>query len=264
MVLARPGLCVHIAQLRDRVTQALQPPVDVNDFVEVILHTCPVGLVLISVPVVTADFRCELNLQAESVQMPGGKEHVVESLGVEVCLSSIEQERFGGVFSADAQLAGGGQRSVGHIRAGLAEWIRPEELVARVVQFHSGEKRMRAIEILDHAGKSAVVVIIAVEGPVIAVLEVIDTGLAGLPTGGCAKDQSWPRHVDEGFTVVVPSGVEGADGLMLLAVANKVSDVHERAVEVRPDHAPVACAGRDDYAQAGVGVWSDDCLLYTS
>src|ERR1700687_2636117 len=188
------------------------------------LCACHVRLILIGVPVEAADFGCELNLQAQRVQMPGGKEHVVESLGVKVRLSSIEQERFGGAFSADAQIGGSRKRFGGRGGAGSAEWIGPEKPVARVVQFHSGEERMRVIEILDHLSKSSVVIIIAVEGPVIAVLEVIDTGLARLPTGGCAKDQGWPGHVDKGFTVVVPSGVEGADGLMLLAVANKVSD----------------------------------------
>ena len=43
------------------------------------------------------------------------------------------------------------QRFGSRVGAGFAEWIGPEKLVARVVQFHSGEKRMSAIEILDHA-----------------------------------------------------------------------------------------------------------------
>src|SRR5208337_5397575 len=165
---------------------------DVDNFVEVILRACLVSLILISVPVVAADFGRELDLQAQRVQMPGGKEHVVESLGVEACLSAIEQERFGGAFSADAQIVGNRQRFSGRAGAGFAEWVGPEELVARVVQFHSGEERVGAIQILDHSGKNAVVIIIAVESPVIAALEIIDTGLAGLPTGGCAKDQRWP------------------------------------------------------------------------
>src|ERR1700686_4713522 len=118
---------------------------------------------------------------------------------------------------------------------------------------------MSAIEILDHAGKS--VTFITVEGPVIAVLEVIDTGFAGLPTGRCSEDQGWPAHVDERFTVIIPGCVERADGLMLLPIANKVPDVHKRALEVRPNHAPVPCSGRDDYAQAGVGVGSNNVFI---
>ncbi len=54
-------------------------PVDVNNFVPVVLHTNLVSLILISVPVEAADFRCELDLQVQGVRMPGGKERVVES-----------------------------------------------------------------------------------------------------------------------------------------------------------------------------------------
>src|SRR5216684_9123295 len=116
--------------------------------------------------------------------MPGGKQHVIERLGMKVCLRSIAHERFCGVFSADAQIVSNRQRFGGDVGAGFAEWIGPEKLVVGVVQLHSGEERMSAIEILEHAGKRAVVVIIAVEGPVIALLEVVNTGFAGLPTGG--------------------------------------------------------------------------------
>src|SRR5271169_2037426 len=90
LVFTRPTFCVHLAHVGDRVTQALYSPVDVNDFVEVTLRPRLVRLVLISVPVVAADFGCELNLQAQRVQMPGRKQHVVESLGMEVGLASIE------------------------------------------------------------------------------------------------------------------------------------------------------------------------------
>ena len=48
---------------------------------------------------------------------------------------------------------------------------------------------------------------------------------------------------------------------MLLAVANEIPYVHKRAVEVRPDGAPGACSGRDDHAQAGVGVWGNNALV---
>src|SRR5882762_9767232 len=133
--------------------------------------------------------------------------------------------------------SGNRQRFGSGVGASFAKWIGPEKLVARTVQFHSGEEHMSAIEILDHAGKC--VTFITVEGPVVTALEIIDTRFAGLPTRGRAKDQSRPCHIDERFTVIVPGGVERADGLMLLAVANKVSDVHKRALEVRPDHPPV-------------------------
>src|SRR6202521_1722868 len=151
--------------------------------------------------------------------MPGGKQQVVERPGVKVCLRSIAHKRFCGVLSADAQIVGNRQRFGGGVGAGLAEWIGPEKLVARVVQFHSGEKRMGAIEILDHVGKS--VTFITVEGPVIAVLEVIDTGFAGLPTGCRAQEQSPTSRVDERFTIIIPGCVERADGLMLLPIAKK-------------------------------------------
>src|SRR3984893_2042359 len=191
--------------------------------------------------------------------MPGGKQHVIERLDVKVCLHSILHKRFFGLLDADAQIVGNRQRFGSRVGAGLAEWIGPEELVARFVQLHSREERMSAIEILDHAGKS--VTFISVEGPVITALEVIDTGFAGLPTRGRAKDQPWPRHVDERLTVIVPGGVKRADGLMLLPVANKVPDVHKRALEVRPNHAPVPCSGCNDYAQAGTGVRGNDVFV---
>src|SRR5260221_10198636 len=173
--------------------------------------------------------------------MPGGKQHVVERLGMEVSLGSIAHQRFSGVLNADTQIVSNRQRFGGRVGAGFAEWIGPEKLVACIVQFHSGKERMSAIEILHDAGKSAV--FITVESPVIAILEVLNTGLAGLPTRGRAKDQGGPGHVDKRFPVIVPGRVERADGLMLLAVADKVSDVQKRAVEIRPDRAPVPCSG---------------------
>src|ERR1700674_6013409 len=141
--------------------------------------------------------------------MPGGKQHVIERLGVKVCLHSIPHKRFRGLLNADAQIVGNRQRFGSRVGAGLAEWIGPEKLVARVVQFHSGEERMSAIEILQHAGKS--VAFVTVESPVIAVLEVINAGFVGLPTGSICEDQGWPANVDERFTVIVPSCIEGAD-----------------------------------------------------
>src|ERR1700693_255155 len=120
--------------------------------------------------------------------MPGGKQHVIERLDVKVCLHSIPHKRFCGLLNADAQIVGNRQRFGSRAGAGLAEWIGPEKLVARFVQLHSSEERMSAIEILKHAGKS--VTFITVEGPGIAALEVINAGLAGLPTHGPAKDQS--------------------------------------------------------------------------
>src|SRR6202790_3230216 len=119
--------------------------------------------------------------------MPGGKQHVIERLDVKVCLRSIPHKRFCGVLNADAQIVGNRQRFTSRVGASLAEWIGPEKLVARGVQLHSSEERMSAIEILDHAGKS--VSFITVEGPVIAVLEVIDAGFAGLPTRRRSEDQ---------------------------------------------------------------------------
>src|ERR1700675_340024 len=142
--------------------------------------------------------------------MPGGKQHVIERLGVKGCLRSMPHKRFCGLLNADAQIVGNSERFGSRVGAGFAERIGPEKLVACVVQFHSGEERMSAIETLKHAGKS--VTFITVEGPVIAALEVIDTGFAGLPTRGRAKDQGWPSHVDERFTVVVPGCVKRADG----------------------------------------------------
>src|SRR6266849_8207520 len=106
------------------------------------------------------------------------------------------------MFNADAQIVSNRQRFGGRVGAGFAEWIGPEKLMARVVQFHSGEERMSAIEILEHAGKRAVVIIITVEGPVITALEVVDIRFAWLPTGGRAKDLGGPRHIDERFPVV--------------------------------------------------------------
>ena len=135
------------------------------------------------------------------------------------------------------------------VGAGFAEWIGPEKIVAGVVQLHSGEKRVGTIEILDHVGKSSVV-IVAVESPVIAVLEIVDAGFAGLPTGGCAKDQSGPGHINEGFAVVVPGGVEHAHGLMLLAVANKVPDVHETRCR-GPARSRASCLLRGRRPRAG-------------
>src|SRR5258708_12387995 len=110
---------------------------------------------------------------------------------------------------------------------------------------------MSAIEILDDAGKR-VVIIIAIEGPVIAAFEIIDAGLARLPTGGCPKPQAWPCHVDRRFTVIVPGGLERADGLMLLAVANKASNVHERPAPITPNHTPVPSPQRNDVAQSAI------------
>src|SRR3981081_1658004 len=161
--------------------------------------------------------------------MQGGKQHDVERLGVKVCLRSVPHKRFCGVLNADAQIVGNRQRSGDRVGAGLAEWIGPEKLVASVGQFRSGEERVSAIEILDRLSESSVVTIITIEGPVITALEVLDAGFARLPTRGRAKDQGRPGHVDERFAVVVPGGVEGTDGLMLLTVANKISDVHKRA-----------------------------------
>ena len=126
--------------------------------------------------------------------MPGGEEHVVDCLSVKVRLGSITHERFGGMFGADAQVVGGRQRLGDQVGARFAEGIRPEKIVARVIQFHSGEESIGAIEIFDHIGKSPVV--IPVEGPVIAALEIIDIGFAGLPTGGGSEDQGWPCHID--------------------------------------------------------------------
>src|SRR4029077_1917896 len=48
---------------------------------------------------------------------------------------------------------------------------------------------------------------------------------------------------------------------MLLPIANKVPDVNKRALEVRPNHAPVPCSGRNDYAQAGTGVRGNDVFV---
>src|SRR5712671_6687938 len=103
--------------------------------------------------------------------MPCGKQHVTQSLGVEVCSCSIEHQRSGRAFSADTQIVGNKQHFGSRVGAGFAEWIRPEDLMARVVQFHSGEKLMSAVEILDHLSKSSVVTIVAIESPVIAALE---------------------------------------------------------------------------------------------
>src|SRR5258706_15629688 len=135
--------------------------------------------------------------------MPGGKKHVVDRLGMEVSLGSIAHQRFSGVLNADTQIVSNRQRfGGGRVGAGFAEWIGPEKLVACIVQFHSGKERMSAIEILHDAGKSAV--FITIKSPVIAILEVLNTGLAGPPTRGRAKNQGAPGHVDKRFPDIVP------------------------------------------------------------
>src|SRR5208337_78746 len=112
----------------------------------------------------------------------------------------------------------------------------------------------------NHRSKRSVVTI-AVEGPIIAALEIIDAGLVRLPTSGCAKNQRWPGHVDEGFTVVVPVCVEHTEGLMLLTVANKIAYVDEGAVQVGPDHLPFSCSRLDNLSQACNGRWINEIFV---
>ena len=169
--------------------------------------------------------------------MPRGKEHVIQRFRVQMRLCSIEHQRFGGMFSAVAKFVSDGQRLVRCVGTGFTERIGPEELVARVVEFCAGQQRVGTIQIIDGIGKGSIA--ISVESPVIAILKIVDTGFTRLPTGGGAKYQPWPGHVDERFAVIVPGGVERAHSLMLLAVANKIPDVHKGAFEVGPDDAPV-------------------------
>src|ERR1700686_30803 len=103
MILAPPAFDVHLAHLCDRVAQAFQSSVDIDDFVEITLRASIVSLILKSVRVIAADFGCELNLQAKRVQMPRGEEHVIQRLRVEMRLRSIEHQRLGGMFSAVAK-----------------------------------------------------------------------------------------------------------------------------------------------------------------
>jgi hypothetical protein len=70
MVLARPT-SAYIYEVRDRVTQALQPPVNVHDFVEIVLHVSRPSD-SDKRPNEPADFRLT-DLQPQCVQIPGGK-----------------------------------------------------------------------------------------------------------------------------------------------------------------------------------------------
>src|SRR5437588_8016217 len=191
--------------------------------------------------------------------MPRSKQYVVERLGMQMGLPSIENQRFGSMFSAVAEFVGNRQCLIGRVSTGFAEGIGPEQLMARIIEFHSGKKRVRVIEIIDDVGKCSIVT--SVKSPVITVLEIVDAGFSRLPAGRGSEYQTRPGHVDERFAVVIPGCIERTHSLMLLAVTNKIADVHKRAFEVRPDDAPVARSGSNYYSKTGVCVWSNDAFV---
>ena len=95
---------------------------------------------------------------------------------------------------------------------------------------------------------------VAVEDLCKGLLELRDRAFAGLPGGGSSEEDSVPVVGGEGFTVVVPNGVELAGGADFLAVAGELLDVEQAVVVVGVDAGPVVNARGDPGLKAGVGV----------
>src|ERR1700688_1276820 len=116
---------------------------------------------------------------------------------------------------------------------------------------------MAAVQILQRVTEGRVV-IVAIESPIVSVLEVVDTRLTRLPSRGRAEDEGGPRHSVDRFAVVIPSGIDHAYGAKTLTVAHKIADIHEAHVEVWPKLIPIVRPRCHDHPPSRVAIRLDD------
>src|SRR5574344_264021 len=75
------------------------------------------------------------------------------------------------------------------------------------------------------------VIAVTIKGPIESFLEGLERSvLFLLPGTASAVENAIPTHVEEVFTHVVPSGIEQAEGMILLAVAHHAANIDQMGI----------------------------------